>query len=134
LPTTTAAGQTTCSSACRRRRLADRVRAFAFDLITRRKLGALDAPEGLAVNPGSASGEVEAAWAKGVAGHGFVVQHATDPGDPTTISAPIPSTRPWLTLDGVPSQTNVSVRVAAIDPASSTGQSPWSAWVTGNAR
>jgi hypothetical protein len=28
----------------------------------------------------------------------------------------------------------VSMRVAAIDPASPTGQSPWSAWVAGSVK
>jgi hypothetical protein len=110
------------------------VKSFALDVVTHGRLGPLDAPSGLAVNPGTAPGEVVAKWDKGVAAHGFVVQHATDPTNPATISASTPSTKVTFTLAGLPSSTNVSMRVAAIDPASATGQSPWSAWVVGNAR
>jgi hypothetical protein len=62
------------------------------------------------------------------------VQHATDPGNAATFSPSIPSTKPRFVLDGLPSNASVSVRVAAIDPASATGQSSWSPWVLGNAR
>ena len=77
---------------------------------------------------------MEASWDKGIAIHGFVVQHATDPANPATVSGSIPWTRTTFKIDGLPSKANVSVRVAAIDPASPEGQSPWSAWVVGNAR
>jgi hypothetical protein len=113
---------------------ADKVKGFSLDVVNRGRLGILPAPEGLSVNPGVEPGEVVATWPKGIYGHGFVVQHATDPSNPATVSGSIPSTRPKFVLDGLPSKTNVNVRVAAIDPASSEGQSPWSAWVVGNAR
>ena len=113
---------------------ADEVKGFSLDVILHGRLGLLAAPDGLAVNPGAALGEVDAKWTKGVAIHGFLVQHATDPANLATISASIASTRPKFTLAGLPSSANVSVRVAAIDPASPKGQSPWSAWVVGNAR
>jgi len=113
---------------------ADRVKAFNLDVITRVNPGVLAAPDALAVGPGTAPGEVAVRWAKGLATHGFVVQHATDPANAATVSAPTPSTRPRFTLGGAAPGANVSVRVAAIDPAAATGQSPWSAWVVGNAR
>jgi hypothetical protein len=113
---------------------ADMVKSFNLDVITHGRLGLLVAPTGLAVNPGAAAGEVEVKWTKGVAIHGFVVQHATDPANATTVSASIPTTKPKLVLTGLASNASVSFRVAAIDPASPTGQSPWSAWVLGNAR
>ena len=113
---------------------ADKVKGFSLDVIRHGRLGALDAPVGLTVNPGAAPGEVVSKWTAGIAQHGFVVQHATDPGNAATISASIPRTRPRFTLDGLPSNANVSVRVAAIDPAVPAGQSAWSAWVVGNAR
>jgi hypothetical protein len=113
---------------------ADMVKGFNLDVVTHARIGLLAAPQGLAVNPGKVAGEVVAKWAKGIAVHGFVVQHATDPTNAATVSAPTPSTKPRFTLDGMVSSANVSVRVAAIDPASPTGMSPWSAWVVGNAR
>jgi hypothetical protein len=43
-------------------------------------------------------------------------------------------TQAKLVLGGLPSNASVSVRVAAIDPTAPNHQSPWSAWVLGNAR
>ena len=85
------------------------------------------------MNAGALTGEVEAIWAKGIAVHGFLVQRATDPSNPSTISGPFACTRPRFVLSDLPSGAVVHVRVAAIDPAS-PGQSPWSAWIIGNAR
>jgi hypothetical protein len=113
---------------------ADMVKGFNLDVVKRTHIGPLDAPIGLAVNPGALPGEVVSTWTKGVAIHGFVVQHATDPNNAATISGSILCTKPKFTLGGLPPSANLSVRVAAIDPASPTGQSPWSAWVVGNAR
>ena len=110
------------------------VTGFNLDILSRARIGVLEAPINLAVNPGAGPGEAVGTWAKGVAIHGFVVQHATDPTNAATVSAPTPSTKVRFTLGGLPSGANVSMRVAAIDPASATGQSPWSAWVVGNAR
>ncbi len=57
---------------------ADMVKTFYVDVITRTRLGILPAPTNLTVNPGKVPGEVVSMWDKGVAGHGFLVQHATD--------------------------------------------------------
>jgi hypothetical protein len=110
------------------------VKGFNLDVVTHARIGLLGAPIDLTVKPGKAVGEVLAAWAKGVAGHGFLAQHATDPGNPATISAPVPCTKPKLLATGLTSGAALSFRVAAIDPASPTGMSPWSAWVVGSAR
>jgi hypothetical protein len=113
---------------------ADRVKAWCLDVLTRERHGLLDAPADLTLNPGTAFGDAEARWAKGPAGHGFLAQYATDPGSPATISAAIACTRPSLALKGMTPGAALSVRVAAIDPASPTGQTGWTAWVLGNAR
>ena len=113
---------------------ADKVKGFDLDVVGRARLGLLAAPADLTVNPGKVVGEVVGAWAKGVAGHGFLAQHATDPNTAATLSAPVPCTKPKLLLTGLTSGVSISFRVAAIDPASSTGMSPWSAWVVGNVR
>jgi hypothetical protein len=113
---------------------ADRLKALSLDVIEHARVGALAAPAGLAVNPGKLSGDITAAWTKGIAKHGFLAQHASNPADATTYSSSIACTRAKLTLHGMPSGSSISFRVAAIDPASPTGQSPWSAWVLGNVR
>jgi hypothetical protein len=113
---------------------ADKVKGFSLDVVTHARIGLLGAPIDLTVNPGREAGQVLGAWAKGQARHGFLAQHATDPASPATISAPVPCTKPKLLLTGLTSGTSMSLRVAAIDPASATGMSPWSAWVVGNVR
>jgi hypothetical protein len=113
---------------------ADTIKGFNLDVIQNGRLGLLSAPEGLSVNPGAVPGEIVATWTKGIAIHGFVVQHATDPNNAATISPSIPSTKPKLVVDGLSSNASVSFRVAAIDPASTTGQSQWTSWVIGNAK
>jgi len=113
---------------------ADMVKSFTLDVITSGRLGALEAPIGLAVNPGTDLGSVKAKWPKGTARHGFVVQHATDPTNTATISPLIPCTKTSFKLGGMPSGASVSFRIAAVDPSSSTGMSPWCTWVVGNAR
>jgi len=110
------------------------VKGFTLDVLTYGRLGALAAPSDLIVKPGAALGEVLITWLRGLARHGFVVQHATDPNSPATISGAIPCTRQRITLGGLTPGANVSCRVAAIDPASPSGMSPWTAWVVGNAR
>jgi hypothetical protein len=112
----------------------DRVKGFTLDVVGYGKVGALEAPANLAVNPGAQPGQVAASWSKGLATHGFLAQHATDPANAATISAPIASTKVKLTLGGLTPGATLSFRVAAIDPASPTGQTAWSAWVVGNAR
>jgi len=113
---------------------AAKVKGFNLDVVSHGKLGPLGAPGDLTVNPGTVLGEVVAKWSKGLARHGFLVQHATDPASAATISVPVPCTKISFTLGGMPSNAAVSIRVAAIDPASPNNQGPWSAWVLGNAR
>ncbi len=113
---------------------ADVVKGFNLDVVTHARIGLLGAPIDLTVKPGKLTGEVLAAWAKGVARHGFLAQHATDPNTAATISAPVPCTKPKLAVTGLTSGATLSFRVAAIDPASPTGMGPWSAWVVGSAR
>jgi hypothetical protein len=113
---------------------ADTVKGFNLDVVTHERIGPLAAPIDLAVDPGPSPGEVVATWTKGRAVHGFIAQHATDPNTASTFSAPVPSTKPKLVVSGLTSGASLSFRVAAIDPTSATGMSPWSAWVLGNAR
>lgn len=110
---------------------ADKVKGFSFDVVTRTMASLLDAVEGLSTSPGPEVGEATAMWLRGLARNGFVVQHATDAGNPATHSAPIPCTKLKYTLGGAsPSGSSVYFRVAAVDPLAPTGQSPWSAWVS----
>ncbi len=113
---------------------AEKVAGFNLEVVSHARVGALGAPVDLTVNPGTVPGAVVSKWLKGLASHGFLVQHATDPTNAATFSAPTASTKTRFTLAGLTSGANVSMRVAAINPSSSTGQGPWSAWVTGNAR
>lgn len=114
---------------------ADSVKGFSFEVITRVTASALAAVEGLTTSPGAEVGEATIEWPRGLARHGFLVQHATDIASVATYSAPTACTRTKYTLDGAsPSGSSVYFRVAAIDPVAATGQSPWSIWVAATVR
>jgi hypothetical protein len=112
----------------------DRVKALNLDVVVYARIGALGAPVGLAAVPGTGNGQVDLTWTKGDAIHGWLVQYATDPATPASFSATTPSTKRKITLSGLPHGVNLSFRIAAIDPASATGMSPWSAWITATVR
>ena len=105
---------------------------LGYDVQTRTSLGSLPAPEGLQAALGKAAGEARFTWIRGDAQHGFIVQHASDVANQATYSLPTANTRAKYTLKGAIAP--VHFRVAAIDPSSPTGQSPWSAWIPGAVR
>jgi hypothetical protein len=113
---------------------ADLIHGLGLDVVSHAVLGPLAAPQNLAASQGAALGTAVLTWARGSAHHGFVVQHATDPASPATLSMPVPCTRSRYTLVGATSSTVVHLRVAAIDPSSPTGQSPWSDWIAATVR
>ena len=113
---------------------ADQVHAFGLDVLTHVVLGLLATPGNLATKPGTAFGEAVFSWSRGSARHGFLVQHATDVTNASTVSAAVPCTRSKFTLQGAPPSSVVHFRVAAIDPAAPSGQTPWSDWVAGTVR
>lgn len=109
---------------------ADAVKGFSFEVVTRVPASPLAAVEGIATSPGAETGETIATWSLGLARHGFLVQHATDPADPATYAMPIPCTKCKFTLAGAtPPGGSVHLRIAAIDPNAPMGLSPWSIWV-----
>ena len=110
------------------------VKSFGLEVrATNAALGPLAAPAKLVLSTGKKSGEVKAQWSK--TGHkGYVVQQATDPASPATFVAPHAWTKTKYTLGGLPSGTNVYFRVAAVDPTSASGISPWSEWASASAR
>jgi len=112
----------------------DQVNALGYDVVKHVAGGALAAPEGLSTALGTAAGQAKLAWHRGAARHGFVVVHATDVANQATYSVQIPCTKSKFTLSGAPSLSVVHFRVAAIDPTSQTGISPWSDWVAGTVR
>ena len=113
---------------------ADKVKSLTLDVEQRGRTGPLPVPVGLEVNPGAVPGEATAKWPRASAKYGVLLQHATDPANAATVSVPQVCTKTKITLDGMPSNANVSVRIAAIDPSSPQGQTAWSAWVVGNAK
>jgi hypothetical protein len=113
---------------------ADDLKGLGLDVKNHASLGALPVPVDLGTKPGTVTGQVVFSWSRGVARHGFLVQHATDVTNAATYSPFIPCTKTKLTLSGVPSGSSVSFRVCAIDPSSATDQTAWSAWVAGTAK
>jgi hypothetical protein len=112
----------------------DQVAALGFDVLNHGAIGPQPAPAGLTAAIGPASGEVRFAWHRGTALHGFIVQHASDVANQATYSVQIPCTKSKYALVGAPSQSVVHFRVAAIDPLSSSGLSPWTDWVIGTVK
>ncbi len=111
---------------------ADDLKANGFDVLTRVAPGTpIAPPDSVTVKPGKAIGQVAASWPKGSARHGFVVQHGTDVANPATYATPVPCTATKFTLSGAQTGSNVSFRVAAVDPSSPTNQTAWSAWAVG---
>jgi hypothetical protein len=113
---------------------AELVQGLGLDVLAHGVSVPLGAPQNLATSQGAALGTAALTWARGNALHGFVVQHATDPANPATLSVPVPCTRVRFTFVGGTSSTVVHLRVAAIDPTSLTGQSPWSDWIAATVR
>ena len=112
-----------------------KIQGFGLVGVTHALQPLLDAPTGLATSPGTMPGEARLTWPKGLATHGFVVQHATDMGNPATYSPSIPCSKTKFTLTSAgPSGSSVYFRLAAIDPHAASGQSPWSAWIAGTVR
>jgi hypothetical protein len=113
---------------------ADQVRELGFDVLTRIGPGLLAAPVVISAVSGKAVGEAVLTWHRGLAKHGFIVQRATDLANQATYSSPEPRTKAKYTLVGGNSGAVVHFRVAAIDPASPSGQSPWSDWAVATVR
>ena len=111
----------------------DVVKGFGFEVRSASALGPLPAPTNLVLTKGKAIGAVTAKWDKGLGRHGFVVQHATDSANPATFSTPQAWTKSKYTIGGLPSGSTVYFRVAAIDPSSPSGSSPYTPWESAQA-
>jgi hypothetical protein len=113
------------------------IEGFGLVAVTNTAHALLGVPTDIATSPGPLPGESRLTWARGLAIHGFLVQHATDTGNPATMSPSIPCSKVKYTyapLPAPPSGSSVFFRLAAIDPHAAIGQSPWSAWVAGTVR
>jgi hypothetical protein len=114
---------------------AEEVMGFSLDVVTRGTPSLLGAVDGITSSLGSSVGQATVKWSRGLALHGFVVQHATDVANVATYSPQLPCTKTKYTLGGLtPSGSTVYFRVAAVDPRAASGMSPWSAWVAATVR
>jgi hypothetical protein len=114
-----------------------KIQSFGLVAVTATAHALLDVPTDIASSPGPLPGESRFTWARGLAIHGFLVQHATDTGNPASFSPATPCSKVRFTFSPppvLPSGSSVYLRVAAIDPHAALGQSPWSAWVAGTIR
>jgi hypothetical protein len=68
-------------------------------------------------------------WDPTPGAHGYLLQHATNPADPTTYSAAISTPGARFHLPGQAPATMVYFRVLACDPALPNGQTAYTAWV-----
>ena len=110
------------------------ITAFGFDLQTKAAAGAeITVPEGIVTSPGTNLGDIDVGWDEGNNRHGFMLQHCTNPADPSTFSTPIPCTSPDFILTGQASGAVIHFRVASIDPSLPGHMTAYSAWVAGTA-
>jgi hypothetical protein len=68
-------------------------------------------------------------WDPAPGAHGYLLQHCTNPGDPTTISPAISCRQARFSLGGLTAGTTVYFRVLACDESLPNGQTAHSAWV-----
>jgi hypothetical protein len=114
---------------------AEEVMGFSLDVVTRGTPSLLGAIDGITASPGASVGQATVKWPRGLASHGFIVQHATDVANVATYSPQLPCTKTKYTLGGLaPSGSSVFFRVAAVDPRATSGMSPWSAWIAATVR
>lgn len=115
---------------------ADLVHGFTLDVITQVSAAGSDPwPSNLAAAPGDKLGQVIALWSLPlVKGRHFVVQWATDPSNPATVSPNIAYTKIRFVLAGQASGAVIHFRVAYQDSSMPEGHGPWSAWVGGTVK
>ena len=107
----------------------DRVQGFGLGVLTRTAPSETTVPEGLRGRRSKVIGVATVVWTTRRGNHGFMVQHATDPTDAATFSAPIMSSRGTFELTGQTPGATIHVRVLALDPSLPTGQTEYTPWV-----
>ncbi|WP_044250087.1 hypothetical protein [Chondromyces apiculatus] len=107
----------------------DKVQRFGMGVATRTAAPTAVTPEDLRAKRSTTPGVASAVWATRRGHHGFLVQHATNPEDPATFSAPLMSARGKFDLAGQRPGTTVYCRVLALDPDLPNGQTDYTSWV-----
>jgi hypothetical protein len=107
----------------------DLVQQYGFGIVEHAPTPLAVVPEGLLRKKTKGSGSVGVEWNVQPSGHDFMVQHATDPANPSTYSTPQSSSKASFVLNGLPPTTTVHFRVLALDPRLPTGQTDFCAWL-----
>jgi hypothetical protein len=115
---------------------ADLVHSFTLEVIMQGGAAGNEPwPSDLVVAPGDAEREVAASWSRPlIKGRHFVVQWATDPASPATVSPNIAYTKIRFVLPDQTSGAMIHFRVAYQDSSLLEGHGPWSAWVGGTVK
>ncbi len=107
----------------------DIVGKFAMNLATRNEPPLATVPEELRGVRVKESGTAAVRWKTTDGNHGFMLQHATNPNDPTTISAPFHCTAGKFKLPEQTPGATVYFRVAACDSRLPGNQTPYTPWL-----
>ena len=107
----------------------DTVVNLGFDVFVTQPLPPSGVPQNLRDKHSKVHGEAHAKWDRAPTDHDYMVQHATDPSNPTTYSAPVVVSKVTFKLPGQVPGATIHLRVLAIDPKLPTGQSDYTAWV-----
>jgi hypothetical protein len=110
------------------------IKAFGADVFTHTVGGAIGVPTGLSTMPGLNAGTIDFMFDDTQNRYGFVVQFASNPADPTTLSPQIPCHEGFFSLDGQTSGATLHFRAAAVDPTQKLHVTDWSPWVAGTVR
>ena len=107
----------------------DQVQRFGLAVATRKPLPLAVVPEGLQARRSATAGVASVVWTTRKGNRGYMVQHATNPDDPSTFSAPIISSKGKFQLSGQTPGETLYCRVKAIDPDLPNGQTDYTTWV-----
>jgi hypothetical protein len=108
---------------------APKMKAFGFGVLDPQEAPLAVVPQHLRPRKRKVAGVAAVVWDVQLGEPTFMVQHATDPNDPATYSAPAPSSKASFKLLGQTPGATIHFRVYAIDPRLPAGRTDDSAWL-----
>jgi hypothetical protein len=108
---------------------AQKMKALGFGVLDPAQAALAEVPKGLRSRRNKAAGVAAVSWDVQPGTRMFMVQHATDPNDPTTYATAKSSSKVSFKLPGQTPGATISFRVYAIDPRLPAGQTDWSPWL-----
>jgi hypothetical protein len=108
----------------------DLVASFSVGVAERTASPLETVPTGLEGVRSKTAGTASWKWKTHKGNHGYMVQHCTNPSDPTTFSVPVYASAGKLSLSGLTPGATVYLRVAACDPRLPARQTDYTVWIS----